>query len=441
MLIFSSIRKVRDLLLGRADFSNLDQRLLNLICFLGGIVGFISAGVNYGIEGGMILTVSSVFQGFALLVGYAMSRFTGAYRTVVWPVLLLLLVFLAFQWFLNGGSTGGVQYFYLICVIAGAILLHGLQRYVIILLFVLLTNGVILTEYLHPEWVVPYLSREYRFADIAFSFTLCIILCGFLIAVLSGHYQQLVRRVRRYRTEFYEDLTLARTIQQEVFQHEAEDVEGFDVSVTYAPSSELGGDLYEITRSPEKLRILLADLKGHGINAALSAMLVKSEWTHSGHMSLEPGEALTELNRQIMARYPRALVLSAFVADLAGDRFSYASAGHLDQYWKDGDKLIELHASGVPIGLVPEALYHTETLPWQATSRLVLFTDAMTEEMDSQGNPTGSIWIEEIVKKQPGSSYLIAQTLIQKLKSRTGREPGKTTDDLTLIVIAPAPNR
>lgn len=411
------------------------------MCFLGGIVGFMAAGVNYGIEGGMILTLSSVFQGFVLIISYVISRFTGAYRKLVWPVLIMVVSFLAFQWFLNGGSTGGVQYFYLICVIAGAILVQGWQRYLIIFIFVLLTNGVILTEYLHPEWVTPYVSRDSRFFDIAFSFTLCVILCGLMIAVLSGHYQQLVRRMRRYRAEFFEDLSLARTIQQEVFQHEAKDVEGFDLSVTYAPSSELGGDLYEMTRSPEKLRILLADLKGHGINAALSAMLIKSEWTHSGHMNLTPGEALTEFNRDIMARYPRALVLSAFVADLGAERFSYASAGHLDQYWKDGDQLEALCASGVPLGLVPEAVYHTETLPWRPTSRLVLFTDAITEEMDPQGNPTGSIWIEEILKKQPGSSYVIAQTLLQKLKSRTGREPGNTTDDLTLIVIAPALNR
>lgn len=423
------------MILGRPDFANLDQRLFNVMCFGGTIVAVLSALENAFIHVPFVLVVGSCVQTVILASGFVVSRYWNIYRPVVWPVILAILAFLAMQWFWNAGSVGGAHYFFFVCGMMGAVIMRGWQRYFVILLYLVVINAVLYLEYIRPDLIVNYTDRQSRYVDIAFSLSLCMILFGLVIAIFSGHYQVLVNRVQRHKLEFVEDLHLARILQETVFQHDRTLTQGFDCEIVYRPSAALGGDLYDLSRRLGILRVFMADMKGHGVNAALSSMLIKSEWVHSGHASFSAGDALANLNKQVVARYGDSLVLSAIVADLYEDSIHFAAAGHVPQFRVFGGEVLRLEATGVPIGVMEDSQYSTERTALPRGSRLVFFTDGFHDQPDLSGKTIGTDWMEEILRKSQPSSADMVRALISKFHAKTGTEPGTTADDLTLIVI------
>ncbi len=433
--LIRTFRRLSVILLGRPDFANLDQRLFNIMCFGGGIVGLISAAENAVIEASALLIVGSLIQSAVMLGSYALSRARGIYRPLVWPVLLAILSFLAWQWFLNAGSIGGAHYFFFVCGMMGAVILHRWQRYFFIFVYVIVLNVMVYVEYTNPALITGYASRDARYIDVAFSISVCMIVLGLVIAVFAGHYQELVRRLERHRLEFVEDLHLARLLQEAVFQHDESLTAGMDCQIVYRPSAALGGDLYDLSRRMGILRIFLADMKGHGVNAALSSMLMKSEWVHSGHASFTAGEALENLNRRIVQRYGESLVLSAVVADVYEDSLHYAAAGHVPQFLATGGALVQLEATGVPLGVMADSGYKTNRAPMPRGSRLVLFTDVFHDQPDPRGQAVGTAWMEETLRKPHATSADLVRSILAKFRAKSGVEPGDTADDLTLIVI------
>lgn len=430
------IKRWSRFLFGRADYVNLDQRLVYVICLGGAISAYVSALENYLIGAGLFMTLSTVLQATLLAVCYIYSRVTGRFRAIIWPILLSILVFLAVQWFYNAGSKGGAQYFIFICGLLGVMVLHGWQRILIIGLYIATANTVLALEYFFPSWVIDYTGKEARYFDIAFSYTVCLLLTGLSIGVLSSHYQELVRRVRRQRTELIEDMRLAKILQQEIFRHDEAKTAGYDFSFLYRPSTAVGGDFYEVSPLSSCLRILLADLKGHGVNAALSSMIVKSEWVHSGHETLSPGEALTSLNKRLIDRYPGSVMLSATVIDIERERIRYSSAAQPVQYVVKKNQICPLRAAGIPIGLDAKYQYGTLEEKIDPGTRILLFTDALVEEFNQQGYPIGDAWIKDVLGRPFATSRDLLQAIQSRFQTLTGKRPGETADDLTVIVIS-----
>ncbi|MBI3396813.1 MAG: hypothetical protein HY042_13325, partial [Spirochaetia bacterium] len=287
MLMRNPVSRIATAIVGPPELGNLEHRLFTSLCLGGSLVGLASALENAAIGAGPLLIAATWLQSGILLTAYVLSRFFGFFRGILWPVQFFFISLLGFQFFQNAGSSGGAQYFFLICGLIGTIIMEGWQRYLIAFVYIACLNAVLAAEYLYPSLLTQYPSRESRYIDVAFSYSVCLVISGVLTAFLAGHYREVLRRLQRHRVEFFEDLHLARIIQEEVFAHDPRLLDGLDASITYKPSSELSGDLYELTRLDSGvLRILLADVKGHGINAALSAMLAKSEWRHSGHETL-----------------------------------------------------------------------------------------------------------------------------------------------------------
>src|SRR5262249_4458624 len=128
--------------------------------------------------------------------------------------------------------------------------------------------------------------------------------------------------------------------------------------------------------------ILVADVSGHGVPAALIASMVKVAFTSEINDTVDPGAILERMNKTLCGMFSRSYVTAACVIVRPGERtLQYALAGHPPPLLigsQDGDAA-RLDERGIVLGFEPSATYSTTTVPIASGARLVLYTDGVTE--------------------------------------------------------------
>ena len=189
--------------------------------------------------------------------------------------------------------------------------------------------------------------------------------------------------------------------------------------------------------SDTKIRILIADATGHGVQAAMVTMTIKSEYDSLKVFLSDPGELIDELQRRFVEIYKNMKIyFSAFIADidLETQELSYASAGHPNQYLIQDEKVIELIRSGHIIGMLSSKQCITNRHKFNKGNKLFLFTDGLYEEFNSQNEQFG----DEKLKKLIEDNYdLDMKNLTEKiLNELINHLSGKLKqDDITIITL------
>ncbi|MEQ9366830.1 MAG: PP2C family protein-serine/threonine phosphatase [Leptospirales bacterium] len=433
-------------LFGDKERVALDARVLTVTTFYAGIISisFSIISLALGLDFAHILLIPA---GLIFLSFYGLARYAPYFHErLSWlavPCMAMMMAVLSYLWTVNAGSQGGSQYYFFLVASAITVLLRGAMKFAVSMMLIAVVASLIYMEHMHPEWIVGYTSEQQRFEDVLISFVLALFFFVVVMSSITRNYESSYRKVESFRLHFSEDLAIAKQLQKRIYRSNGFDAikERYDLALKYIPSRELSGDLYdldEIQRDDRKLalRIFLADARGHGINASLSAMLIKSEWANLNHAEMSPAGALAELNRKFFEHYGDSVSFSAVIADLYADQLVFASAGHDLQYLLRSGDIRELASSGPPIGIVEEPGYEERRYEIDAQDRLLLFTDALCEELDVSGRPVGTRWFltDEHVTRRP--SAMMADLLIQDFARLRGRNPEEldNTDDLTIIV-------
>ncbi|MCR9140693.1 MAG: serine/threonine-protein phosphatase [bacterium] len=439
-------RNISRKLFGDKERVSLDARVLTVTTFYAGIISisFSVISLALSLDFAHVLLIPA---GLLFLLFYALARnapyFHERLSWLAVPCMTLMLAVLAYLWTVNAGSQGGSQYYFFLVASAITVLLRGWAKFAVSLVLIAVVAGLIYLEHIHPEWIVGYTSEQQRFEDVLISFVLALFFFSVVMASITRNYEASYRKVESFRLHFSEDLAIAKQLQKRLYHSEDFDdiKQRYDLALKHIPSRELSGDLYElgeITRDAGAvLRIFLADARGHGINASLSAMLIKSEWANLNHEEMSPAQALSQLNQKFFEHYGDSVSFSAVIADLYESQLVFASAGHDLQYLLGAGDVRELASSGPPIGIVEEPGYEERSCDIDANDRLLLFTDALCEELDVSGRPVGTRWFltPEHTGRRP--SALMADKLIQDFARLRGRDPDEleNTDDLTMIVV------
>ncbi|HNF28071.1 MAG TPA: SpoIIE family protein phosphatase, partial [Leptospiraceae bacterium] len=146
------------------------------------------------------------------------------------------------------------------------------------------------------------------------------------------------------------DLAFAKKIQSSLMPIGHLLTEHFQFVSHYIPMQEVGGDIFDICSSENgKLRILIADATGHGVQAALITMLIKGEYESLKKTAASPAEILKRMNSTFLERYSHVnLLFTCFIADLdaQNNMLTYCSAGHPAQILFRKDRMIFLPSTG-----------------------------------------------------------------------------------------------
>jgi serine phosphatase RsbU (regulator of sigma subunit) len=189
-----------------------------------------------------------------------------------------------------------------------------------------------------------------------------------------------------------EDLFLAKRIQKNLLAGDLSETRGVDISVAYQPLGDVGGDFYNIHEAgPDHIRIFLADATGHGVQAALVTMLIKSEYEKMKDEQ-DPVAILKRMNHQFINTYRSLTVFFTGVIvdiDLKQRELRYIAAGHPAQYLLSGNTIVRLFERGKMIGVVSEPEFPVQRVPIKDDDKLVLFTDGLFEQFNPEGDEMG----------------------------------------------------
>jgi len=201
------------------------------------------------------------------------------------------------------------------------------------------------------------------------------------------------------------DLELAGRIQRDLLPRSLPQPAGIRLDVRYYPYDLIGGDFYDVRPlGPGRYGVLVADVSGHGVSAALYTMWLRSLAGVLGTVADRPAEFLGAINRELSRVTLDENFATAFYAVVDAERreVTYCSAGHpppLHFRAAAGD-VSELHTGGMLLGVVETGSYEAATVGLEPGDLILCYTDGMTEVIDQQGEMLGQAGLTSLLQRE-----------------------------------------
>ncbi len=237
------------------------------------------------------------------------------------------------------------------------------------------------------------------------------------------------------------EMEAAWQIQASILPRTLPDLGGCRLTVRYVPMASVAGDYYDfITVDDRCLGILIADVAGHGVPAALIASMLKVALSSQGTFGSDPGAVVSGLNHILCRQETGQLVTAGYLLlDLRNGSGLYAGAAHPPMLlWRGADgTILEIHENGLPLGFRPNEYYANVPFRLIPGDRIILYTDGILDATNHSGEFFGEQTFKEFVRNH---SHLagdrFADLLLQTIAAWSGRKVGRgQEDDLTLIVV------
>lgn len=268
---------------------------------------------------------------------------------------------------------------------------------------------------------------------------------GFLILISCLGY---VAAARSYSNEqrllsIQKELEIARQIQSCILPREVPRVRGLDIAAQYVPMTAVAGDFYDfLVVDDRRVGVLVADVTGHGVPAALIASMLKTALAAQSACASDPAQVLVGLNRSFCGKFEEHFVTAGYLfVDADKQILRYAGAGHPPLvFGAMGGKQTtfrEVDNNGLLLGLSEDATYSSLELPFRPGDRCLLYTDGMVEAKNGAQEEFGSMRFLRFLETQ---SHLAAASLISASLAELTRWSGKgdtarREDDITLIAV------
>jgi sigma-B regulation protein RsbU (phosphoserine phosphatase) len=237
------------------------------------------------------------------------------------------------------------------------------------------------------------------------------------------------------------ELEIAEQIQTSILPRDVPRLPGLDVAARYQPMSSVAGDFYDfLVTERGQLGVLIADVTGHGVPAALIASMLKVAFASQSAHADDPARVLTGLNQALCGKFEEHFVTAAYLyVDLDAKMIRYAGAGHPPLLYSNrgnGDRR-SIEKNGFFLGMFPEAEYSSIEMQLQPGDRYVLYTDGLPESKSVSGEEFGIARCSEFLasRTQPPAAKL-ADELLLEITSWTARASGSIQeDDMTLLIL------
>ena len=266
---------------------------------------------------------------------------------------------------------------------------------------------------------------------------------GFLALAICLSYVT-VRRIiaddRRLLT-LSDEMRAATRIQKAILPREIPRLENASIAVRYAPMADVAGDLYDFTTIQQYgMGVLVADVIGHGVPAALVASMVKVAASAGCVTDRGPAGIISGLNRTLCEQAREQYVTASYVyLDTAKGMGRHAAGAHPSPLlWRHRTQFLErVGESGLLLGVRSDESYDESEFHFEPGDRLVLYTDGLTEAENAAGESFGEFALAAFFKdKRECETEQFADLLLRDVLawSRDGR--GKEQeDDITIVVI------
>ncbi|GIQ69246.1 hypothetical protein DUZ99_12540 [Xylanibacillus composti] len=242
----------------------------------------------------------------------------------------------------------------------------------------------------------------------------------------------------RSRTQLLEELTLAADVQKSLLPNLDNLVmpEGTEIGVVSVAARKVSGDFYNVLPTERGVKLLVADVAGKSMPAAILMSTIKFTMDSVLVHSHNPHMALQALNRFIVQNSEATMFITMFWGKYMQDkeRFYYSSAGHEPAllYKAKYNRFRDIRTDGVALGLSTRFTYKTRSVKLEPGDFVMMYTDGVTESREPDvidNNQKLRRWLKDIDLTQS------AQAIVEELHRYVAADNGYVTpDDQTLLL-------
>jgi serine phosphatase RsbU (regulator of sigma subunit)/anti-sigma regulatory factor (Ser/Thr protein kinase) len=266
-----------------------------------------------------------------------------------------------------------------------------------------------------------------------------------LLTTLAGHAAPAIRVAQLVREQAAEvaaherleqEMRVATLIQQQFLPRELPDLPHWQIAAYYGPARAVGGDFYDFIEMHDgRIGIAVGDVTDKGVPAALVMARTHSVLRAEASRSDSPGIILARANELLVPEMPATMFVTCLFAILEPEtgRIVLANAGHNLPYVRTDDGVVELRATGMPLGLMSNIVYEETEGVIAPGSNVLLYSDGIVEAHDRESRMFGFPRLREALTIDDRGTELLDR-LLDTLHTFTGAN-WEQEDDITLVTL------
>jgi serine phosphatase RsbU (regulator of sigma subunit) len=234
-------------------------------------------------------------------------------------------------------------------------------------------------------------------------------------------------------------LSMAEAMQRRLLPPVPAPVDGFEWAAMLTPAGKIGGDFFDFLEPAPGVRLMLiADVSGKGISAAMALTLLRSAFRNIARDTRSPAELASRMSAVFDEEWHGSPYVTGIIAriDAASRRLTYTTAGHpAGIVIRDGGNR-SLGEGGPPLGLLKDAQYPEEGVDLKAGDVCAFVTDGITESFDESQQSWRTV-ARDAVRTGVVSAETVCKTIMTRAQAGHGPDGVRDwTDDRTVIVLA-----
>ncbi|MCU1253947.1 MAG: Serine phosphatase RsbU, regulator of sigma subunit [Candidatus Angelobacter sp.] len=229
--------------------------------------------------------------------------------------------------------------------------------------------------------------------------------------------------------QYRKEMEIAASIQRSLISASSVENDFVRVNACSIPCREVGGDFFDVHVGPDVVTVIVADVSGKGISAALLASVIHGMFYAQMTSGARLVDAVASINRFLCSRVAGQKYATLLAAQLHRDgKLALVNCGHVPAILAQDGKVTHVEDGDMPVGLIPEVNFHVIERELPAGSRLCILTDGISETENAEGAEFGTHLLADFLcGEEPIQKILLA------VQSFSGNSEAQ--DDRTLVVL------
>jgi serine phosphatase RsbU (regulator of sigma subunit) len=235
-----------------------------------------------------------------------------------------------------------------------------------------------------------------------------------ILRAIATEAAQLIENARLVQAEeagrrYQQELSIAAAIQQGLMAVTIPEVPFARLSGRNLSCKEIGGDFFDAVNTPTGLAVVLADVSGKGVSAALLASILQGMVYSHLIAGMPLTEIVTALNRFFTQKHIGEKYATMIIARLRHDgELEYVNCGHVPPVWICNQEVLRPSHGNLPVGLLADATYESDRCQMKPGDRLIMVTDGVTEAENARGDMFDSDRLEVVAGKSRSMDDILA---------------------------------
>lgn len=245
-------------------------------------------------------------------------------------------------------------------------------------------------------------------------------------------FQQILEKEKMER-----EIQIAREIQQSFLLGQEVHLDGIEVAYVNLPSSQVGGDYYDVIKLNENQTIFtINDISGHGIPASLLMSIFRTNFVYRIKKDRDILTTVNHLNNLISETTDTNLYVTSFTCliDSRNRSMRWVNAGHIPPFILRGDQVLELTDGGLVLGMFQDISFEERGFQLKRGDLIVMYTDGVTEAENCQGDQFSLNRLVDFIRASEREDLdTLKENIIGGLKKYVDRDDFQ--DDVTFILV------